>query len=153
MARSIDDSIIMTLPLVWITVRATNLINAQASVDLIYKSLSADSSTLTIVVVGMWILYYAGFEALPCQATPGKMIMGITVTDANGHRLPLLKSIIRTIGVLVSLVTFGAGLIPMAFNPYKQTLHDMIAGSVVITRKPKEYHYQNPTPSKKETSR
>src|SRR6185437_14137655 len=40
-----------------------------------------------IFAIVFWWLYYAGFESSKFQATPGKRIVGIAVTDIQGQRL------------------------------------------------------------------
>jgi len=42
------------------------------------------------------VLYFALLEASPLQATLGKFITGIKVTDIEGYRLSLVKSLIRS---------------------------------------------------------
>lgn len=54
-------------------------------------------------VVGfiLGVLYYGWFAASGWQATPGKRIVGLYITNAQGGRLPLKDACAREIAVLV----------------------------------------------------
>lgn len=59
--------------------------------------------------------YYALFESSPTRATPGKMVLGIAVTDKLGDRISLNQATIRVFckffHVVILLVAFGIGSI------------------------------------------
>jgi uncharacterized RDD family membrane protein YckC len=84
---------------------------------------------LSIIV---WWLYYALFESSPWQATPGKMVVGARVSDIAGMRISFLQATGRTFGKILSAIILGIGFIMVAFNPRKQALHDVMAGTLVI---------------------
>ncbi len=79
-------------------------------------------------------LYGAYQESSPTQATIGKRIMGIMVTDMHGHRLSFLHATGRHFAKYISAVILGIGYLMAAFTPKKQGLHDMIAGTLVVYR-------------------
>lgn len=85
------------------------------------------------VIVG-W-LYYAGFESSRLQATPGKMALGIVVTDMEGRRVSFLRATGRHFGKILSALTLLIGFILAGLTPKKQALHDMIAGCLVVNRR------------------
>ena len=87
------------------------------------------ASWASIVV---WWLYYALLESSPWQATPGKMVVGARVTNLAGERISFLQATGRTFGKLLSAIILGIGFIMVAFNPRKQALHDVMAGTLVI---------------------
>jgi uncharacterized RDD family membrane protein YckC len=77
-----------------------------------------------IAVIAFWVAR---------QATPGKMVFGARIVDANtGNSLTVLQSIGRYLGYFVSTIPFGLGLIWVAFDPRKQGWHDKLAGTVVV---------------------
>lgn len=69
------------------------------------------------------------------QATPGKMLIGAKIVDANSGLAPTFSKLcIRYIGYLVSLIPLGLGYLWIAFDPKKQGWHDKLAGTVVVRR-------------------
>lgn len=80
------------------------------------------------------ILYYAGMHASKWQGTLGKMIVGIKVTDINGQRISFGRSLGRFLATILSGVLY-IGYIIAAFTEKKQSLHDLIAGTVVVYKK------------------
>lgn len=70
------------------------------------------------------------------SATPGKMILNISVIDKNtGKPLTVKQSIIRYIAYYVSLLPLGLGFLWIAWDQKKQGWHDKLAGTVVIYSK------------------
>jgi uncharacterized RDD family membrane protein YckC len=99
-----------------------------------------------ISIVGGW-LYKSLLESSKTQGTLGKMAVGISVTDLEGRRVDFGKATLRYalpwLGNLIALVpalALASGLLltadslVVAFTPKKQTLHDMIAGCLVVNR-------------------
>ncbi len=85
-----------------------------------------------LVVVGC--LYYTLFEASAWQATPGKRILRLYVTDLNAQRLSFGRALLRNLARQISGFLF-IGYIIAGFTEKKQALHDLLAGSLVL-RKP-----------------
>lgn len=78
------------------------------------------------------LFYNAGFESSAGQATPGKMVTGIKVTDLYGRRVSFARAAGRHFAQYISIFTFGIGYIMIAFTVKKQGLHDIIAGCLVL---------------------
>lgn len=89
-------------------------------------------SALVGFVIG--VLYFTLFESSPKQATPGKMAMGIKVTDENGNRISLGRAIGRWFAKIISILIIFIGFIMIAFNAKKKGLHDMLAGTLVVLK-------------------
>ncbi len=81
-------------------------------------------------VIGL--AYYAGMESSARQATIGKGILGLRVTDLDGNRITFLRAAIRDIAKIISAFILLIGFIMVAFTEKKQGLHDMIAGTLVV---------------------
>jgi uncharacterized RDD family membrane protein YckC len=80
-------------------------------------------------------LYHAYFESSDWQATPGKRVMSIYVTDMNLQRLTFLHATGRFFAKLITnLIPLWIGYIMAGFTEKKQALHDMIAGTLVLRR-------------------
>ena len=88
---------------------------------------------LTALAIG-WI-YFAYMESSPKQATFGKQLMKIKVTDLKGKRVTFARASARFFGKLLSGLILGIGYLMIAFTEKKQGLHDIIAGCLVVKSK------------------
>lgn len=84
-----------------------------------------------IAFVGQW-LYFALLESGRGQATPGKMALGIKVTDENGARIGFGRASGRWFGKIISGMVFYVGFLMAGFGDRKQALHDMMANTFVV---------------------
>lgn len=82
------------------------------------------------LVVG--VAYYVGFETSSKQATWGKQIVGIKVTDLEGRRISVGKAVGRYFAKILSGCTLGIGYLMPLFTEKKQTLHDLICGCLAV---------------------
>ncbi|MFN9617940.1 MAG: RDD family protein, partial [Dolichospermum sp.] len=70
------------------------------------------------------------------QSTYGQGICKIIVTDMNGKRISFWRATWRFIvKILLTFLTFGLGdVIFILFNQKNRSLHDILAGTVVIKK-------------------
>jgi uncharacterized RDD family membrane protein YckC len=87
---------------------------------------------MLINVVIVW-LYFAMHESSAEQATVGKRILGIIVTNKEGGRISFAQATIRYFSKYLSSILM-IGFIMAAFTKNKQGLHDMIADTLVVNR-------------------
>jgi uncharacterized RDD family membrane protein YckC len=87
-----------------------------------------------VLLVVLGCVYYTLFEASGWQATPGKRIFRLYVTDLHAQRLTLGRALLRNLARQISGFLF-IGYIIAGFTEKKQALHDLLAGSLVL-RKP-----------------
>lgn len=80
-----------------------------------------------------WI-YFAVMESSSSQGTPGKLALGIRVTDLNGNRISFGKATGRYFGKILSSLILLFGYLMVAFTEKKQGLHDMMAGCLVVNK-------------------
>jgi uncharacterized RDD family membrane protein YckC len=73
-------------------------------------------------------------ESSSKQGTLGKTIVGIKVTDSNGDRLSFGRAAGRYFASIVSGLTLGIGFMMAGWTSKKQTLHDMIANTLVVNK-------------------
>ena len=78
------------------------------------------------------LVYAAGFESSVWQATPGKRVLGIKVTDLSGRRIGRLRALLRHLAQLLSALCLMLGYVMAAFTRRRQGLHDLIAGTLVV---------------------
>ena len=86
------------------------------------------------VGVVMIVSYFVWFESSPAQATPGKMAFGMKVTDANGNRISARRATGRLYCKLLSALPFLGGYIMIACTRKKRSLHDILAGCLVVNK-------------------
>lgn len=82
-----------------------------------------------------WI-YYALFESSDWQATPGKRALDMKVVDMEGRRIGFWRATGRHFGKILSMLALLIGFVMIAFTREKQGLHDIMAGCLVINRRP-----------------
>jgi uncharacterized RDD family membrane protein YckC len=82
-----------------------------------------------------WWLYSALFESSAWQATPGKKLFGLKVTNEQGGRIGLGRASARYCSKLIIQVIpiLNLAYLMIAFDPRKQGLHDKIVNTLVIT--------------------
>jgi uncharacterized RDD family membrane protein YckC len=84
-----------------------------------------------VVVVIPW-LYYAGFESSRSQATPGKLLMRIVVTDLDGNKPSFARVTLRHFAKFISVLIIFIGFLMIGLTRNRQGLHDRIAGCLVL---------------------
>ncbi len=67
------------------------------------------------------------------SATPGKMVIGATIVDADtGGKPSTQQFLIRYFAYIVSTIPLCLGFFWIALDPRKQAWHDKLAGTVVV---------------------
>jgi uncharacterized RDD family membrane protein YckC len=79
-------------------------------------------------------LYFTLFEAGPWQATPGKRLLGLVVTDLAGERIGWGRANLRFFGKILSGALLLLGYLLAAVTPRRQALHDLLAKTLVLRR-------------------
>lgn len=134
-AFSIDffAQIILALFVMAIYIYMTNVIGLFGGFDWEDVSNMDDNSAWAFGLLFGWV-YYAFMESSRYQATLGKLVLRMKVTDLAGERITLGRASKRYFGRLVSALLWGIGFIMAGFTQKKQTLHDMMAGCLVVRR-------------------
>jgi hypothetical protein len=91
------------------------------------------SSTAYVILGG---LYFTLMESSPQQATVGKRLIGIKVTDKQGRRLSRGRALARFLAASLSWLTLNLGHALAAWTPERRALHDYIAGTRVENADP-----------------
>ena len=88
----------------------------------------------TVSLVVTW-LYHALMESSEWQATVGKKVLGLVVTDMAGQRVSFGRLTGRHFGkIITNMIPMFIGYIMAGFTERKQSIHDMIAGCLVLRR-------------------
>jgi uncharacterized RDD family membrane protein YckC len=86
--------------------------------------------TVLLTIFGSW-LYAAFMESSSYQATVGKMLFGMKVTDLNGNRISFGRATGRHFAKWLSGMFLCIGFIMVGLSERKQGLHDLLAGTLV----------------------
>lgn len=78
--------------------------------------------------------YFVLLESSALRGTVGKHILGLWVTDLNGRRIRPGRAVKRYLGRLVSAMPAWYGFAMAGLTARKQTLHDVLAGTLVVIR-------------------
>lgn len=81
--------------------------------------------------IGFCLWYYCGLVSGPAQATLGKQAMGIRVFGIDGHPISFGRAFLRELARCLSAFLL-IGYIISLFTEKRQTLHDILVGTVVV---------------------
>jgi uncharacterized RDD family membrane protein YckC len=93
--------------------------------DYAVVSLVADAVVCLVAVAYFVVLWFAG-------GTIGQRILRLRVVRENDRTPDLVRSLIRYIGLVISIVAIFLGLVWVAFDPRRQGWHDKLAGTFVV---------------------
>jgi uncharacterized RDD family membrane protein YckC len=104
-------------------------LTTEGTMGALLGSMIASFGVLFIVIP--W-LYYAGFESSRSQATPGKLLMHIVVTDMNGNKPTFARVTLRHFAKIISILIIFIGFLMIGLTRKRQGLHDRISGCLVL---------------------
>lgn len=108
------------------------LADPQAAMALAGPMIAFFMMAMLVFLILEW-LYFAGMESSARQATFGKSVMSVRVTDYDGKRISFGHASGRFFSKLITgMIPLGIGYIMAGFTAKKQALHDMIAGTLVM---------------------
>jgi uncharacterized RDD family membrane protein YckC len=90
---------------------------------------------LPLLSGGIFWIYFAGMESSALQATFGKMMLGLKVTDCSGQQISFARATGRYFGKIISSLILCIGYLMIAFTARNQALHDLMAGCFVVREK------------------
>lgn len=80
------------------------------------------------------MIFSAWMHSSRHQGTPGKLMVGIKVTDERGGPISFWRALGRELSKILSGFFFCAGFIIAGFTEKKQALHDFIVATLVVRR-------------------
>ncbi|MGB7284406.1 MAG: RDD family protein [Candidatus Acidiferrum sp.] len=87
-----------------------------------------------IILVVSW-LYHALSESSSWQATPGKKILNMIVTDMTGQPISFARASGRYFAkIITAMIPLFIGYIMAGFTEKRQAIHDMIASCLVLRK-------------------
>jgi uncharacterized RDD family membrane protein YckC len=98
----------------------------------LYTSPSRPLFAMRMLALMLSWVYYASLESSAWQATLGKKILGLKVTDLAGNRITFGRASGRFFAKILSGMILGIGFLMAGFTERKQALHDILAGCLVL---------------------
>ena len=108
-------------------------LDSSEEIDMVAQMMAMAGVT-QIVFLTIQTLYFSFMESSKYQASIGKIVLGLKVTDVNGSPLDFTKALVRNLCKILSSMILLIGYLMAAFTEKKQALHDMIAGTLVIKK-------------------
>jgi len=140
----IDQSIILTATMVLAMAFCYLQRGLLGTREFISEAASNGKAILFFII---W-LYYACGESSSSQATIGKKVMSVKVTDMNGGKISFGRASGRLFLKFVSGTIYGIGFFMALFTKKKQGLHDMIAKTLVVTKETDQSFFADITTKK-----
>lgn len=120
------DMVLIVGPIVWLAYRLD-------SADPPARPAREDTVMMAFLLFELCALIYtAWLHASPWQATVGKRLFRLKVTDRQGKRLTLARSLWRSLAWQMSWLSLGAGLALVLLSKKRQSVHDCLAGTLVV---------------------
>jgi len=85
-----------------------------------------------LLVASIWIFYHTAFDSSASQATLGKRMLKLKITDLYGNRISITRSLFRSLTVSISIAAIGLGIWYISTDTKKRSWHDLITGTFVI---------------------
>lgn len=89
---------------------------------------------LSIIDLIIFILYFALFESSNFQASPGKLLMKLKVTDNFSKKIDLIRALKRNCAKLLSALIIVVSFILTIIDEDGKTLHDKFSGTIVMDK-------------------
>lgn len=118
-AALVIDNAILTIPTLALVIAAFAVDPAMADV-------------VSWIGVLASLLYWPLMESSGRQATFGKQLLGLQVSDFSGQRLSFVRALLRTLAKIISAIPLCIGFLLAAFTSRKQALHDIIVSTLVL---------------------
>jgi uncharacterized RDD family membrane protein YckC len=97
--------------------------------DIVFQTFISDVTLYGIIFTTLFLV----FSLMEGRGgTPGKIVIGARVVDEDGYIIGFPGGVMRIVLKFFSLGVLGFGLWRIAWDPYKQGLHDAILKTYVI---------------------
>lgn len=101
------------------------------------------SAAVAILGVAVAIGYPVGFWVVLGQ-TPGKLLMGVRISQVTGKPLTIRRALLRYLGYLLSAIPLGLGFLWVLMDDRRQGWHDKLAGTYVVYDSRSTFHHRVP---------
>lgn len=80
------------------------------------------------------VVYFVLFWSVTGQ-TPGMRLMGLRVLTGSGDPPSVWRALVRFVGLIVAIIPFFAGFVPVLFDDRRRALQDYVAGTSVVAER------------------
>jgi uncharacterized RDD family membrane protein YckC len=105
----------------------------------LFTAVEISSPGAVVSAAGAWTLvvatYFVLFWTLAGE-TPGMRLMALRVSDAAGEPPRLARSLVRLVGMVLAAIPCFAGYLLVLVDDRRRGLHDMLAGTTVVSAQP-----------------
>ena len=102
-----------------------------------FDDLDAPNGWLAPVLqLGLDALYATVLMSSRAGATLGMQVMGLRIVTVDGRPVSFGRALGRYLALVFTFLTFGIGYLIQVFTRRRQTLHDLIAGTMVVRLRP-----------------
>jgi len=112
---------------------------ASTGIDANSPATTGENLLVNLISIFAGWLYFSFTESSSWQATIGKKLLNLKVTDMYGQRLTFGRASGRYFAKILSGLICLIGFIMAAFTEKKQALHDMVANTLVVNDIPPIY--------------
>lgn len=120
---------------IFIDINIINLISYMVIITIEQSSqvMLADNFYVSIILfnLGFYLLYFCAFGII-YQATPGKMLFKLKITDISGKKPFKTQIIVRYFAYFISKILLMSGFLMVLFRKDKLALHDLIAETKIV---------------------
>lgn len=135
-------------PWAGICTRAVGLVVDALLAQLLFLSIAGTIALIAALTVGdqhswlagavggiVWVVLqaaYFGGSWSTIGATPGMALVGVRVVDHSGATPGVARSLVRLVGLWLSIALLGLGFVPVLVDPRRRALQDFLAGTEVV---------------------
>ncbi len=111
---------------------ATDAINAAVKLITGHPYNLSNHRILEICLLAGWGFFYFGYQWAVSGKTLGMATFGIQVVTAEGRPIGGRRAVLRTLGLVLTLLTLGIGFLGIVYQRERRALDDFVAGTAVV---------------------
>ena len=111
---------------------ATDAINAAVKLITGHPYNLSNHRILDARLLAGWGFFYFGYQWAVSGKTLGMATFGIQVVTAEGRPIGGRRAVLRTLGLVLTLLTLGIGFLGIVYQRERRALDDFVAGTSVV---------------------
>jgi uncharacterized RDD family membrane protein YckC len=90
-------------------------------------------ATSYFLVAVLFALIVVAFVSVRYSGTPGNLLLNCQIVDAqSGNSVSVKQAILRSMGIFLTISTFGIGFLWILVDKKRQALHDKLSNTIVV---------------------
>ena len=111
---------------------ATDAINAAVKLITGHPYALSNHRILDVCLLAGWAFFYFSYQWAVSGKTLGMAMFGIQVVTAEGRPIDSRRAALRTLGLVLTLLTLGIGFLGIVYQRERRALDDFVAGTAVV---------------------